>query len=42
MYSHLRKRQYYEDLYDRHTVEEGRREAGKLARAREEFYHKVR
>lgn len=25
MYTHLKERQYYEDIYDRHTVEDGRR-----------------
>ena len=42
MRKYLKDRKHYEDLYDRHTVEEGRREVGKLARAREEFYQKAK
>ncbi|TXG77775.1 hypothetical protein E6P97_01010 [Patescibacteria group bacterium] len=41
MATHLKTREYYEDLYDRQTVEIGRREAGSFLRAREEFYLKV-
>lgn len=42
MITHLKDRKYYEDLYDKITVDIGRREAGSLLRAREEFYNKAK
>jgi len=40
--THLKDRKYYEDLYDKITVDIGRREAGSLLRARDEFYTKAK
>ncbi len=42
MTKYLKDRKHYEDLYDRQTVEEARRESNKLALAREEFYQKAK
>lgn len=42
MITHLKDRKYYEDLYDKITVDIGRREAGNLLRAREEFLSKAK
>ncbi|HEX3568412.1 MAG TPA: hypothetical protein VHT70_01915 [Candidatus Saccharimonadales bacterium] len=42
MITHLKDRKHYEDLYDKITVDIGRREAGSLLRAREEFLKKAK
>ena len=42
MITYLKDHKYYEDLYDKMTVDIGRREAGSLLRARDEFYQKVK
>ena len=42
MATHLKEREYYEDLYDKQTVEIGRRETGSFLRAREGFYREVK
>lgn len=42
MITHLKDLKYYEDLYDKITVDIGRREAGSLLRAREEFLRKAK
>lgn len=42
MITHLKDRTHYEDLYDKITVDIGRREAGSLLRAREEFLDKAK
>jgi predicted RNA-binding Zn-ribbon protein involved in translation (DUF1610 family) len=42
MITHLKDRTHYEDLYDKITVDIGRREAGSLLRAREEFLGKAK
>lgn len=42
MITHLKDRNYYEDLYDKITVNIGCRETGSLLRAREEFLAKAK
>lgn len=41
MIAHLKDYKYYEDLYDKITVEVGRREGGALVKARDQFYEKT-
>lgn len=41
VYTHLKNRQYYEDLYDRHTVEEGRRDQPHYDKFLEELKSKL-
>lgn len=40
--THLKDRKYYEGLHDKITVDIGRREVGRLLRAREKFYSKAK
>lgn len=41
MITHLKDYKYYDDLYDKITVEVGRREGGVLMKARDQFYEKA-
>src|SRR5215216_1546204 len=40
MYIHLKERQFYEDIYDRHTVEEGRRNQASFEKVYDDFFKK--
>lgn len=40
MYTHLKERQFYEDIYDRHTVEDGRRNQASFEKVYHEFVKK--
>jgi hypothetical protein len=40
MYTHLKERQFYEDIYDRHTVEDGRRSHASFEKVYDDFFKK--
>lgn len=40
MYTHLKERQFYEDIYDRHTVEDGRHHQASFEKVYDDFFKK--